>query len=381
MTEFDYHPRTRIVFGAGAVEKLGSLAAELGGRRALIVTDPGIAAAGHVEHARASLASAGLDVFVFDGVEENPTTCHIEAGVASAREHGIDLLVGLGGGSSMDCAKGTNFLLTNGGKMADYWGIGKATQPMLPMIAVPTTAGTGSECQSFALIADPQTHQKMACGDKKAACRIALLDPELTVSQPPAVTAASGIDALSHALESFVARVANPISRAFARQAWELLEPNFDRVLREPNNLEARASMLLGASLAGMAIENSMLGAAHSCANPLTARFGITHGPAVALMLPHVIRYNSSAVGDRYRELASRASRNGAPSADSAESLAARFEALRASAGIKGRLSEYGIGEAVLPDLAREAASQWTARFNPRPVGEHDLLELYRCAL
>jgi alcohol dehydrogenase len=381
MTFFDYNPRTRIVFGAGAIDQLGALAAELGGRRALIVTDPGIVAAGHVARAQASLTSAGLKVVVFDGVEENPTTHHVDAGLAVAREHEIDLLVGLGGGSSMDCAKGINFLLTNGGKMADYWGVGKATKPMLPMIGVPTTAGTGSECQSFALIADPDTHQKMACGDKKAACRIALLDPVLTVSQPPAVTAASGIDALSHAIESYVTLAATPISQAFSRQAWQLLEPSFEIVLREPGNLKARSSMLLGAALAGMAIENSMLGAAHSCANPLTARFGITHGLAVALMLPHVIRFNRTAVGHQYEKLAAAAGRNGPLSDDAADWLAGRFEQLRQSAGIKGRLSDFGVADNVLAELAHEAAGQWTAAYNPRPVNEHDLLELYRCAL
>ena len=180
---------------------------------------------------------------------------------------------------------------------------------------------------------------------------------------------------------SFVTRVANPISRAFARQAWLLLEPNFEIVLREPDNLEARSSMLLGAALAGMAIENSMLGAAHSCANPLTAHFDVTHGLAVALMLPHVIRFNRPAVAEGYGELAALASENGAPLEDSAEWLACRFEQMRDSAGIKGRLSQYGIAGERLPELAREAAGQWTAGYNPQPVTEHDLLELYRCAL
>ena len=381
MISFDYHSRTRIVFEAGSIGRLGELATELGGRRALVVSDPGIVAAGHVVRGQASLAAAGIEVFVFDGVEKNPTTRHVDAGLAVARKHEINLLIGLGGGSSMDCAKGINFLISNGGRMADYWGIGKAKGPMLPMIAVPTTAGTGSECQSFALIADPETHQKMACGDKKAACRIALLDPELTVSQPASVTAATGIDALSHALESFVTRVANPIYPGFARQAWLLLEPNFEIVLQEPENLEARSSMLLGAALAGMAIENSMLGAAHSCANPLTAHFDITHGLAVALMLPHVIRFNRTAVAEGYGELAALASCNGDPTEDSAEWLACRFEQMRDSAGIKGRLSQYGIAGERLPELAREAVGQWTAGFNPQPVTEHDLLELYRCAL
>src|SRR5215470_13270123 len=192
----------------------------------------------------------------------------------------------------MDCAKGINFLYSNGGQIQDYWGVGKATKPMLPMIAVPTTAGTGSETQSFALISDSKTHVKMACGDKKASFRVALLDPELTVTQPPRVTALTGIDAVAHALESYVARTRNSASMAFSREAWLLLGGNFAHVIADPKDLDARGGMQLGASFAGLAIENSMLGAAHSLANPLTAEFNIAHGQAVGLMLPHVIRRN-----------------------------------------------------------------------------------------
>ncbi len=168
MIPFDYQPRTRIVFGPGKVDSLGALAGELGARRALVVSDPGIVAAGHVQRGLDSLAAAGIETQLFDGVEENPTTDNVEAGVAVARRHDPELIIGLGGGSSMDCAKGINFLYSNGGRMQDYWGVGKATREMLPMIAVPTTAGTGSETQSFALISDAETHVKMACGDKKA---------------------------------------------------------------------------------------------------------------------------------------------------------------------------------------------------------------------
>ena len=207
---FDHAPLTRVVFGVGALARLGELTRELGGRRVMLVTDPGLKAAGHPQRAVASLQEAGLEVFVFDGVEENPTTKHVDDGLAFARAHAVDFLVAVGGGSSMDCAKGTNFLYTNGGTMADYVGLGKAQKPMLPSITVPTTAGTGSEAQSYTLIADESSHMKMACGDRKAAFRVAILDPEVTVSQPRGVTAVTGIDALSHALESYVSTRRNP---------------------------------------------------------------------------------------------------------------------------------------------------------------------------
>jgi len=258
---FDFHPLTRVVFGPGSLSRLGELARELGGSRVLLVTDPGLEAAGHPQRAVASLKGANLEVFVFVGVEENPTTKHIRACLEFAQEKRVDFIVAVGGGSAMDCAKGTNFLLTNGGEMNDYKGFGKAAKPMLPTIGVPTTAGTGSEAQSYALIADEKTHLKMACGDRKAAFRVAILDPEVTLSQPERVTAVTGIDALTHAVESYVSTRRNALSQAFSREAWRLLEGNFEKVLRQPTSLEARGHMQVGANLAGMAIEYAMLGA------------------------------------------------------------------------------------------------------------------------
>jgi alcohol dehydrogenase len=382
MIPFDYQPRTRIVFGPGRIESLGALAGELGARRALLVSDPGIVAAGHVERGLDSLRAAGIETHLFDGVHENPTTEHVEAGVAVARRHDPELIIGLGGGSSMDCAKGINFIHTNGGRMHDYWGVGKATREMLPMIAVPTTAGTGSETQSFALISDAKTHVKMACGDKKASFRIALLDPVLTVSQPARVTALTGIDAIAHALETYVTRVRNPASLAFSREAWLLLGENFGRVLADPADLEARSGMQLGACFAGLAIENSMLGATHALANPLTTRYAIVHGQAIGLMLPHVIRFNGQQYGTWYRDLLEGTSgANGFPDpASGFEGLADFVAGLAHRAGLAGRLSECGVEQAKLPELAAEAAKQWTGSFNPRRVGEAELLELYRAA-
>jgi alcohol dehydrogenase len=382
MIPFDYQPRTRIVFGPDKVDTLGELAGELGARRALVISDPGIVAAGHAARGIAALARAGVEAALFDGVAENPTTEHVEAGLAVARRHDPELLIGLGGGSSMDCAKGINFLYTNGGRMQDYWGTGKATRPMLPMIAVPTTSGTGSETQSFALISDAETHVKMACGDKKASFRVALLDPTLTVSQPQRVTALTGIDAIAHAVETYVTRVRNPVSLAFSREAWLLLGENFGRVLADPADLDARSGMQLGASFAGLAIENSMLGATHALANPLTSRCQIPHGQAIGLMLPHVIRFNGAEYAGWYQDLLEgTGGANGFPSPESGcEGLARFIGSLAHRAGLPARLSECGVPEEKLPALAEEAATQWTGTFNPRHVGPAELLELYRAA-
>ncbi len=290
---FVFDSRTRVVYGAGTINRLGELAKKAGGSRLLLVSDLGIVEAGHTARGIKLLETAGLQVTSFYDFTPNPTTDDVERGLLVAREAQIDMIIGLGGGSSLDCAKGINFLLTNGGKMQDYWGIGKATKPMLPMIAVPTTSGTGSEAQSFALIANKQTHMKMACGDKKAACHTAILDPELTLSMPRSITASTAIDAVSHAIETYVTTKRNLISQLFSRQAWSLLSNSFFDVLSHPTDINARGEMLLGANLAGAAIENSMLGATHALANPLTAHFGMTHGVVIGIMLPNVIRFNA----------------------------------------------------------------------------------------
>jgi len=377
---FDFHPLTRVVFGPGTLGRLGEMVRELGGTRVLLVTDPGIKAAGHPLRACDVIRAAGAQCFLFAGVEENPTTKHVQDGLDAARRHQIDFLVTVGGGSSMDCAKGVNFLLSNGGQMADYKGFGKATKPMLPSIGVPTTAGTGSEAQSYALIADEKSHLKMACGDRKAAFRAAILDPEVTVSQPEMVTAVTGVDALTHAVESYVSTRRNSLSQMFSREAWRLLEGNFEAVLQRPDDLEARSGMQLGAHLAGAAIENAMLGAAHACANPLTAHYGLTHGIAVGILLPHVVRFNAAAVGYLYGDLVHDVGLVNGDHNAAAEVLARHLTSLLQAADLPATLSSCGVSHGILPLLAEEASQQWTGKFNPRPVGESELLALYEVA-
>jgi alcohol dehydrogenase len=383
MLSFDFQCPTRIVFGPGKLDELGPIAATLRWKRVLVVSDPGIVAAGHTPRAIQSLERFDLTVALFDGVEENPTTKNVAAGVDIAQDFRPELIVGVGGGSSMDCAKGINFLYSCGGRMQDYWGEGKATAPLLPMIAVPTTAGTGSETQSYALIADAETGVKMACGDKRAAFRVALLDPELTVTQPHRVTALTGIDALAHAIETYVTKRRTAMSLIFSREAWRHLAPNFLRVLEEPQNLAARAEMQLGACLAGLAIENSMLGGAHALANPLTAMYGIVHGEAVALMLPHVIRHNGRQVDTWYRELVQANGALGAfPAVDSAaDSLANFVSKVSRQAGLAGTLTECSVPRDGLPRLAAAAAKQWTGKYNPVALTEPEFQQLYESAL
>ena len=366
---FDHIPGGKVLFGWGTIDQLGEEAAALGASNALLVTDPGLAKTVWVERAVQSLLHEVGAVVVFDQVHENPTTDDVDLCVEVASKEEIDLIIGLGGGSSMDTAKGANFILTNGGTMHDYWGVNKATQPMLPFIAVPTTSGTGSECQSFALIGDAKSHAKMACGDKKAAAAVAILDSELTVTMPSAVTAHTGIDAIAHALETAVCNKRSDISSAYSRAAWQLLEQGLERVITDPENKEARARMQLGAAFAGIAIENSMLGIAHSCANPLTAHFGLVHGQAVGTMLPQVIEFNSQDpdIAAIYQKLHE-------------GDLVARVRDLLAASEMDLSLSDLNVDDSMIPQLAAEAAEQWTAQFNPVPVDAESLEKVYRAA-
>jgi alcohol dehydrogenase len=379
MRFFDFQPRTRVVFGAGVIDRLGELARELDFRRTLLVADHGLLASGHVDEAVGPLEKAGVEVFRFHDFEVNPDTRMIEAGTAFVSPLKIDSIIGLGGGSSLDCAKGINFVLTNGGRMSDYRGYGKATKPMLPMIAIPTTAGTGSEAQSYALISEVESHVKMACGDPKAAFRVALLDPALTVSQPRSITATSGFDAIAHAVETFVTTKRTQLSEIFSREAWRLLEPNYERVLNEPDNLEARGAMQLGAFYAGIAIENSMLGATHACANPLTAHYGTAHGAAIAMLLPSVVRWNERVAADQYAMFLNWSSVGAKRNELSpTEALARRLEELAEAGGLRTNLRTAGVKETDLNALASEAAEQWTGTFNPRPFNKEGAIEVYQ---
>jgi alcohol dehydrogenase len=362
-------PSPRILFGPGRLAELPECLATLGVTNVLIVTDPGLVAAGHVKRATAFLTAAGIRATVFEGSHINPTETDIEVCRDFAKSVHPDALIGFGGGSSMDTAKGCNFLLHNPGRMADYMGYGLAKNAMLPFLAIPTTAGTGSECQSYAIVSRDGTHEKMACGDPKALALIAILDPELTASQPQSVATLTALDALSHALESAVCTKRNAISSSFSTEAFHLIASAIHDVLAGTADLKTRGRMLHGAALAGCAIENSMLGAAHATANPLTARFNIPHGLAVTMMLPNVIWLNQSdpEIAAIYQGLA----RNlDSPLIDWLEKTISL-----------AHLPKPEIPISAIPDLAEAATQQWTGRFNPVPLDHTSITALYEKAL
>jgi alcohol dehydrogenase len=333
----------RVLQGFGSFAHLREIAAELGFQRTLLVSDV------------PAYAEQVSDVIRFSDFGANPDSSAAERGSIFAKQAGIDSIIALGGGSSLDCAKAINFVLTNGGEMSDYRGYGKARKPMLPSIGVPTTAGTGSEAQSFAVISDAATKTKMACGDPKAAFAVTILDPDLTRTVPTNVRAASGFDALSHAVETLVTKRRTALSLTYSREAWRLMSGAYMKT--DDQSLE---SMQLGSYLAGLAIETSMLGAAHACANPLTKNYGIIHGEALAVLLPHVVRWNAC---PEYAEF----------HPDLAQFLRDRA----GEAGLKDKLRSFGVPKDDLPRLSEEAAQQWTGKFNPRPL---NAMEIYECA-
>ena len=378
---FEFVPRTRVVFGPGALSQLGDVAAGLSFTRTLLVADPGLVSAGYVSRAAALLADARIATFGFHNFDANPDSCMVEEGRVFASSSKVDSIVALGGGSSLDCAKGINFLLSGGGAMRDYRGFGKVGRPMLPSIGIPTTAGTGSEAQSYAIISDAETHAKMACGDPGAAFKVAILDPALTLTAPSGVSAIAGYDAISHAVEAFVTKKRNRVSALFAGDAWRLLASNFTRVLEAPGDEAARGAMLLGSHEAGIAIEQSMLGATHALANPLTAMHDTIHGVAISVMLPHVVRWNGETVGELYVELLRAIGDHAATPATAGDRLADHLDALARRGGLPSSLGEIGVSLAELPALAADAATQWTGMFNPRAFGEADALALYERAI
>ncbi len=355
-------------FGAGMLDVLGLTARDLGFRTSLLVVDPGLRLSGTHARAEGHLLGAGIATHAFTDFGPNPDSDTVEKGRAFAAPLGIDSIVALGGGSALDMAKGINFLLTNGGRMEDYRGYGKATTPLLPSIGIPTTAGTGSEAQSYCVISDAATHMKMACGDPSASFRAVILDPDLTKTAPTSVRAAAGIDAAAHVIETWVSTKANDASRDLTTLAWQRIKGALLPSIESVEDADVRSAMMMGAFYAGAAIEASMLGAAHACSNPLTARYGTTHGVALGILVPHVVRWNAEVDESQYERLGGSAA------------VAEWIEAAARSAGFPSTLRALGAKAEDIPQLAEMAATQWTGTFNPRPLGVAGARHIYETA-
>ncbi|WP_306145210.1 iron-containing alcohol dehydrogenase [Roseibium sp. MMSF_3412] len=383
---FTFNTSQRIVFENGAAAKLDQTAKFCLGSRPFIVTDPGIVALGLHAPALDALTRAGLDVGQFSDVVPDPPRALVEKAVEAAKSHQATSVVGFGGGSSLDVAKLVALLAQSGEDLDEAWGIDNAKGPRLPLILIPTTAGTGSEVTPISIITVGE-EEKRGVVSPLLLPDLAVLDPLLTLGLPAAVTAATGIDAMVHAIEAYASRSANnnPVSRMLALEALRLLGANIETAVSTPRDEGARGSMLLGSMFAGMAFANSPVAAVHALAYPLGGTFHIAHGLSNALVLPHVLRFNNSVASATYAEIAPslfpELSQVTSPQAR-ADAFAEKLAELASKLGLQTRLSKLGIGAEDVPKLARDAMKQTRLLVNnPREMTEADALEIYRSAL
>jgi alcohol dehydrogenase len=376
-------PLPRIVFGAGAADQIGKHTQETGKHRALLVTDPGLAKAGLAAMIGDRLKAEGFEVAIFDGVEANPTDKNVAAGAARLRDFGDAAVVALGGGSSMDCAKAIALLARNDGHPREYSYGCKPKQPGAPVVAIPTTAGTGSETNLVGVITDTEQNRKLYVAHPSVQPRVAVLDPKLTIGLPAYPTATCGFDVLTHAIEAYTSRAANPYADGMALQAVKMAWANLPRAFADGTDLEARSQMLLASAMAAIAFNVVGLGAAHGTGHPISARFHTAHGQTLATMLPHVMRFNLETRAAKYAEIAAAigAARPGAPDAENAKACVAAVEGLIQRLGLRKNLKDLGVASKDLGQLAEDALQDMTIRTNPRKVSADDARALFEAAL
>jgi alcohol dehydrogenase class IV len=373
----------RILFGAGSVEKIGQEAQILKAKKALIITDPGIIQSGLLPMVEKPLRSVGVSFTVFDGVEPDPKIEVAEKGLELAKREGIDLIIGLGGGSSLDIAKVTSVLVTNPGKIESFLGIDLIPNPGVPLILVPTTAGTGSEVTPIAILSDTKEKLKKGVVSSHLFPEVAILDPKLTVGLPPSVTAFTGMDALTHAIESYISLNATDVTDLLAFRAMELIAKNLRMAYAHGENLRVRSNLLEGSLLAGMAFANAGVAAVHAFAYPLGGEFHIAHGLANTLMLPYVMRYNIIGCPDKFAQMARAFGEpiEGLSELDAAEAAVKYIERLSDDLRVPRRLRAVGIPESAVPQMA-ESAMKVTRLLvnNPRKIALEDAIAIYTSA-
>ncbi len=371
------------VFGPGARRLAGRHAANLGARRVLVVTDPGVVAAGWTGDVLASLDAEGLERVVYDRVTPNPRVHEILDGAELYRREGCNAIVAVGGGSPIDCAKGIGILSANGGQIRDYEGVDEVPLPGPPLVCVPTTAGTAADISQFAIVSDPERRLKFAIVSKKVVPDVALLDPDTTATLSPFLTACTGLDALTHALEALASNAASPLTDIHALEAIRLATSALPRVVRDPADAEARADAMLASLEAGLAFSNASLGAVHAMAHSLGGYLDAPHGLCNALLLPHVVAFNHADVPEAY-ERAARAmglDLRGVPSGGRRDALVGALLDLERRVGFDTRLADVGVHPTDLPELAKHAMADACIVTNPRRPVQRDLEALYAEAL
>jgi alcohol dehydrogenase class IV len=381
---FTFNTAPSVIFGAGSIAQIGDIAAMRLGSQVLLVTDAGLVKAGLIEPALAALGKAGIAAEVYDKVVADPPEAIVLGAVDRARAFGARAVIGLGGGSSLDVAKLVSLLLKSGEELGEIYGVGITKGPRLPLLLAPTTAGTGSEVTPISIVTTG-AHEKKGVVSPHLIPDIALLDPDLTLGLPPHVTAATGVDAMVHAIEAFTSTSANnnPVSRALAGEALRLLGRNIRQAVHHGSDREARAAMLLGSMLAGQAFANSPVAAVHALAYPIVGHFGVPHGLSNALVLPHVLRFNASAAADAYAELAPHVFPRLAElsGATRVQAFVDALVELSAAIGLQPRLRDVGIPADAVPRMAEDAMRQTRLLVNnPRPVTLEDARAIYEAA-
>ena len=378
MSPFQFHFPTLAKCGAGLADQAGALLKPYLDGPLLVVTDQGLIDAGILAGFFASLEQAGIDYQLFSDVEANPSTDVLDAAVALLKARNCTAVIGVGGGSSIDTAKGVAAMATNPGNILDYEGYDKLTQPPLPIFAIPTTSGTGSECTASTVFTNKRTLFKTVIVSPRLFPRLAILDPALTLKLPAAITAAPGMDALTHAIESYVSRQANPISQAMALQAIRMIAGSLEKTYFVGTDMDAREQMLLGSFLAGVAFSQSRLGNVHAISHTFGGVFNIPHGIANAALLPSVIKFNLPACPERFRDIAI------ALGADvtglSVEQAAARtveaVVALNQAIGIPATIRELGVDLEFLPQMVSDSMRSGNVLVNPRLTTARDVERL-----
>ena len=379
---YQFQTPTKIISGIGSTAEIIKELNDLHAKKVLLITDPGLVQAGVAQQVVEMLKQAAVEVEIFDAVEPDPSIQVATKAAEMAKNVKANVLIALGGGSAIDTAKSAALLVTNGGYLKDYAGVNKVIKPILPLIAVPTTAGTGSEVTIFAVMSDPEKQEKFTISSALIAPAVAVLDPLLTLKLPPSVTAFTGMDALTHAIEAFTSSIAQPATDALALSAIKLILKHLPVAVGRGDNIMARDGMLQASLLAGIAFNNAFLGLAHAIASPLGGHFHVPHGLANAVMLPYVMEYNLPTAVRRYAEIGCALGLQavGDTPRAVAEKTVAAITQLARDINIPEKLSNIGAKEELLPLVARDALKSIQLKFNVRNASEKEILALLQKA-
>ncbi|GAX90019.1 iron-containing alcohol dehydrogenase family protein [Effusibacillus lacus] len=377
--EFSFHLPSFIEFGYGKASRLGERILQLGAGKVFLVADKGVESAGILNRLTESLQSSGLQYDIYTDVEPDPSLETINRGAKVFKANRYDCIVAVGGGSPIDAAKGIRVVASNGGSIGDYAGVNRIpAAPAIPLIAIPTTSGTGSEVTIFGVYSDWHNNVKVTVTSQHMAPALALVDPELTVSLPAKMTAATGIDALAHGIETFFSLRSRPASDALAMEAISVVNANLRRAVSDGSDIDARIGMSHGSLLAGMAFNNGFLGLAHAIGSALSGHCHVPHGIAIGLLLPHVVEFNSPARPEKAAKIAELMGVTADGTAELAEEAAPAVAQLVQDIGLPTRLREVGVPEEKLADIAQDSFKSGMMKFNPRQPSQSEVLDLLK---